>query len=89
MPLVITENCCKRTRYVNGVCRDLHSFTRTKLFLSISNGKQLVPIFPVYKNGIFYYPITPGYAFTINKRQGQTLRHVLSLIHISEPTRPY
>ena len=36
----------------------------------------IVPVFAVYSNGLEYFPIVAGYAFTIHKVMGQTLKHV-------------
>ena len=36
----------------------------------------MLPIFPVYDNGVCYYPIVPGYASTVHKIVGQDLAHV-------------
>ena len=36
----------------------------------------MVPVFAVYSNGLEYFPIVAGYASTIHKVMGQTLKHV-------------
>ena len=75
MSIVITENRCKSTRYVNGVVGKLKSYANRTLFLEV--GPSVVPVFPVYTSECkLYYPITPAYAFTVNKMQGETLEHV-------------
>ena len=73
--LMITENRCKSTNYVNGTVGRFKFFEHETLYLEVD--KSIVPVFPVYKeSGVKYYPITPGYAYTVHKMQGQTLKHV-------------
>ena len=42
----------------------------------VQSNRSILPIFPVYDNGVIYYPIVPGYASTVHKIMGQTLAHV-------------
>ena len=44
------------------------------IFLESSD--KLIPVFAVYDNGKRYYPIVPGYASTVHKVMGQTLKHI-------------
>ena len=51
------------------------SYANRTLYLEV--GPSVVPVFPVYTSECkLYYPITPAYAFTVNKMQGETLDHV-------------
>jgi len=74
LPVYITENRCKSTKYVNGMSGTI-KFCRSSTFYIESND-SLIPVFPVYKDGLPYYPLRPGYATTVHKIQGQTLSHV-------------
>ena len=42
----------------------------------IKSGDIIVPVFPVYRDRVPYYPIVAGYSSTIHKVMGQTLPHV-------------
>ena len=44
------------------------------IFIKTTNA--IVPVFPVYSNGLEYFPIVAGYASTIHKVMGQSLQHV-------------
>lgn len=44
--------------------------------LFVKSKTSILPIFPVYDDGVPYYPIVPGYASTVHKIMGQTLAHV-------------
>ena len=74
MPVYITENKCKTTRYVNGTCGTVQSITGVTIFIESSG--SIVPVFPGISNGVRYYPLKPAYATTVHKIQGQTLKHV-------------
>ena len=42
----------------------------------IKSGDNLIPVFPVYREGTPYYPLVPAYCFTVHKVMGQTIPHV-------------
>lgn len=44
--------------------------------LFVQSKTSILPIFPVYDDGVPYYPIVPGYASMVHKIMGQTLAHV-------------
>ena len=49
--LMITENRCKSTNYVNGAVGKFKCFERETTYLEVEN--YIVPIFPVFKeNGL-------------------------------------
>ena len=37
---------------------------------------DIIPVFTVYNNGQEYFPLVAGYASTVHKVMGQTLKHV-------------
>ena len=84
MPVYITENKCKTTRYVNGTCGVVHSIVGVTIFI-ISNEK-IIPVFPGIKEKVHYYPLKPGYATTVHKIQGQTLAHVTLVFNMPRLT---
>ena len=66
---------CKERLVVNGMASKVLYCEGQIIFLKCGN--NVVPVFPVYCNGTPYYPIVAGYASTIHKIMGQTLRHVI------------
>ena len=42
----------------------------------IKSGDNLIPVFPVYREGTPYYPLVPAYCFTVHKVMGQTIPHI-------------
>ena len=42
----------------------------------IQSADKIIPIFPVYQDGVPYYPILAGYASTVHKITGQTSPHI-------------
>ena len=36
----------------------------------------IIPVFAVYNNGQEYFPLVAGYASTVHKIMGQTLKHL-------------
>ena len=74
LPVIITENRCKRTKYVNGAAGTV-SYRHGDVFF-IQSKDVMIPVFPVYSSNVKYYPLRPAYASTVHKIQGQTLNHV-------------
>ena len=48
----------------------------------VQTSEAIVPVFAVYSNGLEYFPIVAGYASTIPKVMGQTLKHVILVFDI-------
>ena len=59
---------------VNGITGKVLYCEGQILFLKC--GQNIVPVFPVYCNGIPYYPIVAGYSSTTHEVMGQTLPHI-------------
>ena len=81
MSIVINENRDKASRIVNGQDLTLVSAQGNTLILRFPDDQQAF-IYPVthYVEGegdVTRYPMTPAYARTISKSQGQNLRHLL------------
>ena len=81
MSIVINENRDKASRIVNGQDATLVSAQGNTLILRFPDDEQAF-IYPVthYVEGegdVTRYPMTPAYARTISKSQGQNLRHLL------------
>ena len=81
MSIIITENRDKASRIVNSQDATLVSVQGTTLILHFSDDQQAF-LYPVthYMEGegdVTRYPMTPAYARTISKSQGQNLRHLL------------
>ena len=81
MSIVINENRDKASRIVNGQDATLVSVQGKTLILRFPDDQQAF-IYPVthYVEGegdFTRYPMTPAYARTISKSQGQNLRHLL------------
>ena len=74
MPVLITENRCKKTRYVNDTTGTVAYFQGSAFFIQATD--VMIPVFPVYQGNCMYYPLRPAYASTVHKIQGQTLQHV-------------
>ena len=75
LPVIITQNRCKKTRYVNGITGTIAFFRDDTYFLRSDD--QTIPIFPLFnEHQVMYYPLRSAYATTIHKIQGQTLDHV-------------
>lgn len=74
LPVVVTQNRCKATGYVNGTTGIIRYYRGHTWF--IESAGKMIPIFPIYDGGDMVYPLRPGYASTVHKIQGQTLRHV-------------
>lgn len=74
MPVIITENRCKRTRYVNGTIGNVAFYNGLTYF--ITSGDVVIPVFPVYNCDVAYYPLRLAYATTVHKIQDQMLDHV-------------
>ena len=79
MQVVITDNRDKACRVVNGQEATL-IFNHTTLLIQYHDGERAF-VYPVThfesKGDVTRYPITPGYARTISKSQGQNLKHLL------------
>lgn len=73
--VVITQNRCKKSKYVNGITGTVQFFRGDMFYLK--SGENTIPIFPIYnEQKVKYYPLRPAYATTIQKVQEQTLNHV-------------
>ena len=74
LPVIITINRCKRTKYVNGAAGTVSFHHGDVVF--IKSKDVIIPVFPVYSNNIKYYPLRYAYVSTVHKIKGQTLEHV-------------
>lgn len=81
MQIVITENRDKACSVVNGQEATLVSNHNNTLLIQYRDGERafLYPVthFEEGKGDVTRYPITPAYARTISKSQGQNLKHLL------------
>lgn len=81
MKIVITENRDKSSRIVNGQEATVVSSHRNTLVIQFPD-QQKAFVYPVthqveQEGQVTSYPITPAYARTISKCQGQNIRHLL------------
>ena len=81
MKIVITENRDKSSRVVNGQEATLVSNHNTTLLIQYRDGQHafLYPVthFQEGRGDVTCFPMTPEYAQTISRSQGQNIRHLL------------
>ena len=81
MKIVITENRDKSSRVVNGQEATLVSNQNNTLLIQYRDGQRafLYPVthFQEGKGDVTCFPMTPAYARTISKSQGQNIKHLL------------
>ena len=66
---------CKERCIVNGMTGKVKYVQGNTVYVQTS--EAIVPVFAVYSNGLEYFPMVAGYASTIHKVMGQTLKHVI------------
>ena len=81
MKVLITENRVKTSRIVNGQEATVVSYHRNTLLVQFPD-QQRAFVYPVThhvqgQGEVTTYPLTPAYATTISKCQGQNIRHLL------------
>ena len=64
----------KERLVVNGMTGKIKCIDGNTIFVETTNA--IIPIFAVYDEGQEYFPLVAGYASTVHKVMGQTLKHV-------------